>query len=48
MVIYTIENFKSNSMYELLNEEFENILNYKKSMLACDFKDIESLIMDII
>ena len=46
--IYTIENFKSNSMYELLNEEFENILNYKKSMLACDFKDIESLIMDII
>jgi len=36
--------FRNNSMFEILNEEFENILEFKKSLLNCDIKEFEQLI----
>lgn len=36
--------FSNNSMFEVLKDEFENILEFKKSLLNCDIKEFEELI----
>ena len=42
------EEFKKASMFELLKEEFEQIINFKKSMLNCDIREIEKMVFSII
>ena len=42
------QEFKDSSMFELLKEEFEKILNYKKNLLTCEMKEIEKLIEVVI
>ena len=45
---FNYDEFKNDSMFEVLKEEFDSIINYKKSLLNCDIKDIERLIGDFI
>lgn len=45
---FSYDDFKMDSMFEILKEEFENIINYKKSLLNCDIKEIEKLICEFI
>ena len=45
---FNYDDFKNDSMFEILKEEFENIVNYKKTLLNCDLKDIENIIEDIV
>lgn len=45
---FNYDEFKADSMFEILKEEFENIITYKKSLLNCDIKEIEKLICDFI
>ena len=35
-------------MFEVLKEEFDNIVNYKKSLLNCEIKEIEKMVEEII
>ena len=41
---FSIEEFKNNSMFEVLQEEFENILIFKKTVQNCELKDIENMV----
>ena len=41
---FIYEDFKNSSMFEILKEEFENIINYKKSLLNCEIKELEKII----
>ncbi len=41
---FKYEEFKENSMFELLKEEFETILNFKKELQICELKEIEEII----
>lgn len=41
---FSYNDFKNNSMFELLNEEFNNILEFKKSLLNCDIKEFSAMI----
>ncbi len=38
--------FRENSLWEILKEEFNNIIEFKKSLLNCEIKDIENLIRE--
>ena len=38
---FNYEDFKNDSMFEVLKEEFEQVINYKKDFLNCDVKEIE-------
>ena len=44
---FIYDEFKNDSMFEILKEEFDLIINYKKSLLNCDIKDIEKIISEI-
>ncbi len=37
--------FKNNSMFEVLKEEFESILDFKKHILNCDVKELEKMLI---
>ena len=45
---FEYETFKNDTMFELLKEEFDNIINYKKSLLNCEIKEIEKIAEEII
>lgn len=45
---FNYDEFKNDSMFEILKEEFDNIINYKKSILNCDIKDIEKIVCELI
>ena len=40
---FKYEEFKENSMFELLKEEFEGVLNFKKEVQNCELKEIEEI-----
>ena len=44
---FIYDEFKNDSMFEILKEEFDLIVNYKKSLLNCDIKDIEKIVSEI-
>ena len=44
---FNYDDFKTDSMFEVLKEEFENIINYKKSFLNCEIKEIEEMVSKI-
>jgi len=44
---FNYEDFKNDSMFEILKEEFENIINYKKNLLNCEIKEIEEIVSKI-
>ena len=44
---FNYDEFKNDSMFEILKEEFDLIVNYKKSLLNCDIKDIEKIVSEI-
>ena len=44
---FNYEDFKNNSLFEVLTEEFENIINFKKTMLNCDFSEIEEMVISV-
>ena len=39
---FNYEDFKKSPMFEVLEDEFTKILEYKKALLTCDFKDLEA------
>ena len=41
---FSYDNFKQSSMFEVLNDEFENIIEFKKTLLNCDIKEFEQMI----
>lgn len=43
---FTFETFRENSMFEILKEEFEKNINFKKSVLNSDLKEVENLIRE--
>ena len=43
---FNYEVFAQNSMFEVLNEEFQDILNFKKELLNSELKDIENIITE--
>lgn len=43
---FNYDEFKNDSMFEILKDEFENIINFKKKLLNCELKDIENMIQD--
>ena len=45
---FNYEDFKNNSMFEILKEEFENIINFKKSLLSCNISEIEDMVISIL
>jgi len=45
---FIYDDFKNDTMFEVLKEEFSNIINYKKSLLNCELKEIEKVISDFI
>ena len=45
---FEYEEFKNDTMFEVLKEEFDSIINFKKSLLSCDIKDIEKMMEEII
>ena len=45
---FNYEDFKNNSMFEILKEEFENIINFKKSLLGCNISEIEDMVISIL
>lgn len=44
---FNYDEFKNDTMFEVLKEEFDLIVNYKKSLLNCDIKDIEKIVSEI-
>lgn len=42
---FNYEDFKNDSMFEILKDEFDEIVDYKKKLLQCDLKDIENTIL---
>ena len=42
---FDYEKFQQNSLYEILNEEFEIILEFKKSLLNCKIEEIEDMMI---
>ena len=44
---FNYDEFKNDTMFEVLKEEFDLIVNYKKSLLNCDIKDIEKIVAEI-
>lgn len=44
---FVYPDFEHDSMFEVLREEFLNIINYKKNMQDCDIAEIENLIAKI-
>ncbi|MBQ4646465.1 MAG: single-stranded-DNA-specific exonuclease RecJ [Candidatus Gastranaerophilales bacterium] len=45
---FNYEEFKNDTMFEVLKEEFDNIINFKKNILNCDIKDIEKMVCDVV
>ncbi len=43
---FNYKEFKNNSLFELLEDEFGSILEFKKSLLNCEIKEIEELIIE--
>lgn len=41
---FNYDEFKNNPMFEILKEEFEKIIEYKKMLLNCEIKEIEKII----
>ena len=41
---FNYDDFKNDSMYEILKEEFDNIVSFKKTLLNCDLKEIEDIV----
>ena len=44
---FNYEDFQNNSLFEVLKEEFENIINFKKTLLNCNFSEIEEMVVSI-
>ena len=44
---FNYEDFKNNSLFEVLTEEFEKSINFKKTMLNCDFSEIEEMVISV-
>lgn len=44
---FNYEEFKNDTMFEILKEEFDLIINYKKTLLTCDIKEIEKIVAQI-
>ncbi len=44
---FNYEEFKNNSLFEVLMEEFENIIEFKKSLLNCNISEIEDMVISI-
>ena len=45
---FNYDDFKNDTMFEVLKEEFANIINYKKSLLNCELKEIEKIVCDFL
>lgn len=45
---FNYDDFKNDTMFEVLKEEFTNIINYKKSLLNCELKEIEKIVCDFL
>ncbi len=45
---FQYQDFRNDSLFELLNEEFENVINYKKNLLNCDIAELEKIVANII
>lgn len=45
---FNYEDFKNDSLFEVLGEEFDNIINFKKSLLNCNFSEIEDMVISIL
>ena len=43
---FIYEEFKNNAMFEILKEEFNSIVNYKKEFLESNISDIEKIIIE--
>ncbi len=41
---FDYENFKNDTMFEILNEEFENIIQFKKNLLNCEVDELSQII----
>ena len=41
---FDYEKFKEDSMYEVLYDEFQNIIEFKKNILNCEVSEIEEMI----
>ena len=41
------EDFKNNSMFEILSEDFDKIIEFKNNMLNCDIKEIEEILKKV-
>ncbi len=44
---FNYDEFKNDTMFEVLKEEFDSIINYKKSLLSCNIKEIEKIVAEI-
>ena len=45
---FNFESFKQDSLYEILEDEFLKILNFKKNLLNCEIKEIEDIVYQTI
>jgi len=45
---FNYEDFKKTSLFEILKEEFETIVQFKKTLLNCDIKEIEKMVIDFV
>ena len=45
---FEYDEFKNDTMFEVLKEEFDSVINFKKSLLNCEIKDIEKMMEEII
>ncbi|MBQ7287066.1 MAG: single-stranded-DNA-specific exonuclease RecJ [Candidatus Gastranaerophilales bacterium] len=45
---FNYDDFKQDSMFEILKEEFESIINFKKTLLNCNIKEIENIVVEVV
>jgi hypothetical protein len=41
---FSYSEYRENPMFELLNEEFMKVLEFKKMLLGCDIKEFEQML----